>query len=446
MPDHPWLRAVAVCLATTTVALSPSWASATEPPAFRGAEGFGATATGGRGGDVYYVTSLDDSGPGTLRDAVSRGDRMILFQVSGTIELQSTLRVAASNITIAGQTAPGEGICLRGKELLISGDNVIVRFLRVRPGDELGQEHDAITIWAADRVILDHCSMSWSTDSLNDVVKGSTNVTVQWCILSEPLNRSVHVKGAHGYGTGWGSGPGGGATFHHNLLAHCNSRSPRIGSDPGALIDVRNNVIYNMGGGWAYGGEHARINYVANYFKPGVDTAHPRSVFRISNPETRIHLAGNVIEAHADVSADNALALVIDDGVDRQDAVVSAAFATPPIDATAADVAYEAVLTSAGAIQPRRDAVDARIVADVRSGSGHIIDSPREFGGWPTLASTPPPADRDRDGLPDAWEAEHGTDPEAPADGSWVRADGFTELEHYLDACANRRSSASSDR
>src|SRR4029079_331257 len=187
--------------------------------------------------------------PGSLRDAVSQPNRTVVFRVSGTINLTKRLDVKVPNITIAGQTAPGDGICLRGKELFIANTHdVIVRFIRSRPGDELKQEHDALTIWNAQNVIVDHCSLSWSTDSINDVVKGAGNVTVQWCILSEPLNNSVHVKGAHGYGTGWDGriidGKGGGGTYHHNLLAHCDSPSPRIGyfNQGRGLINVSKNA------------------------------------------------------------------------------------------------------------------------------------------------------------------------------------------------------------
>ncbi|MCS7033127.1 MAG: hypothetical protein NZ561_03925 [Phycisphaerae bacterium] len=180
----------------------------TTPPAFPGAEGFGAQATGGRGGVVYEVTTLDDDGPGSLREALRGGDRTIVFRVSGTINLKSRLELRSSRVTIAGQTAPGDGICLRGHELMISdAEHVIVRFLRLRPGDEQRCEHDALSIRNSRHVIIDHCSMSWSTDSVNDVTHGSGHVTVQWCIISEPLNRSIHAKGPHGYGTGWGDMP-----------------------------------------------------------------------------------------------------------------------------------------------------------------------------------------------------------------------------------------------
>jgi pectate lyase len=405
-------------------------------PAFPGAAGFGAEASGGRGGEVVYVTTLADDGPGSLRDAVRQGRRTILFQLSGTIELQSPLVVGVSDVTIAGQSAPGDGVCLRGKGLVIRGNNVIVRFLRLRPGDERGEEHDALTIWGARNVMVDHCSLSWSTDSINDVVRDSSLVTVQWCILSEPLNTSVHVKGAHGYGTGWGSGPEGGNSFHHNLLAHCNSRSPRLGSEHDALVDVRNNVIFNRGSGWAYGGEHARVNYVANYLKPGPNTQRPAELFRFSHQDTRMYLRGNVVEGASHVTADNTLGLSANDGLDPQAAIVSEPFPAPPLPQQSADAAYGFVLQHSGACLPRRDAVDTRIVDDVRHGTGQIINSQRDVGGWPELQSAPPAPDADGDGMPDAWERDRGLNPNDVADGRPIAEDGFSELEHYLNELA----------
>jgi pectate lyase len=405
--------------------------SANHVLAFPGGEGAGRVATGGRGGEVYYVTNLSDRGPGSLRDAVSQDNRMVLFQVSGTIELKNKLDISGSNITVAGQTAPGDGICLRGHPLMIDGDNIIVRFLRVRPGDEAGREHDAVTIWGADRVMVDHCSLSWSTDSVNDVVRDSTNITVQWCIISEPLNQSVHSKGSHGYGTGWGSGPEGGSTFHHNLLAHCNSRSPRLGGEQHALLDVRCNVIYNMGDGWAYGGEHARVNYVGNYYRPGPSTARPDKIFRVSNPGTRMFLRDNMVDGHPEVSQDNPLGLIIDDGIDREALLLDKPFVLPHVATGSAEVSLEEVLQYAGAVMPNRDAVDRRIVDDVRNRTGKIINSQNDVGGWPELNSGEPRVDSDQDGLPDAWETSHALDPHDAADAEFDSG-VQTALESYL--------------
>jgi pectate lyase len=403
--------------------------------AFPGAEGAGAVATGGRGGKVYYVTNLNDSGPGSLRDAVSGDNRIVMFQVSGTINLKDRISISGSNITVAGQTAPGDGICLRGHPLIIDGENIIVRFLRVRPGDEAGREHDALTIWGADRVMVDHCSLSWSTDSVNDVVKDSTNVTVQWCIISEPLSQSVHSKGSHGYGTGWGSGPQAGNSFHHNLLAHCNSRSPRLGSEKSALLDVRNNVIYNMGEGWAYGGEHARVNYIGNYYRPGPSTTRPDKIFRVSNPNTRMFLRGNMVDGHPEVDQDNTRGLIIDDGVDREKLLVSEPFDLPHVATGPAEVALEEVLQYSGTVMPSRDAVDRRIVDDVRNRTGKIINSQNDVGGWPELKSGEARVDSDQDGLPDEWETARALDPQDPSNAQQDSGVG-SDLDRYLHELA----------
>lgn len=405
-------------------------------PAFPGAEGGGAYAEGGRGGKVVYVTSLEDRGSGSLRDAINGDDRTVVFAVSGTITLESPLRVSHSNITIAGQTAPGGGICLRGKEMIISGDDCIVRFIRFRPGDIRSEEHDALTVWGAQDVIIDHCSMSWSTDSVLDVVKRSGNVTVQWSIISEPLRKASHSKGAHGYGTGW-DGSRGAGSYHHNLLAHCDSRSPRIEKHgQGTLVDIRNMIIYNVGRGYAYGGERARFNYVANFIKPGPSTAHPGSLFRINSDRTRAYFADNLIEGFRKESRNNTLAVGLDEGLDARRILVKRPFDVPPVRSHSAKEAYRLVLGYAGAVLPVRDAVDQRIVEDVLKGTGSIIDSQEEVGGWPELVSAEAPADTDGDGMPDDWERAQRLDPANPSDGKRRHRNGYTHLENYLNQLA----------
>jgi pectate lyase len=427
-------------------------AQATRPsvPAFPGAEGFGAVSTGGRGGAVVRVTNLDDDGPGSLREALRGGHRTVVFDVSGTIHLQSRLTVSQPHVTIAGQTAPGDGIALAGHELFIAHTHdVIVRFLRVRPGDVANKEHDALTIWNARRVIIDHCSLSWSTDSLNDVVKGSGEITVQWSLLAEPLNRSVHVKGAHAYATGW-DGRDGGASYHHNLIAHAASRTPRIEKSEGDILtDVRNNVIYNWGFGGAYGGEHAKVNFADNYFRAGPDSKRVDRFFYGITPATRLFVAGNVMDAPDMPEQREKIAAINADsraGVDVSDpSILGVALLTTPHPAAAvttrpAAEAYELVLERVGAVRPKRDAVDARIVADVRSRGGKIIDSQADVGGWPTLQSAPPKPDRDGDGMPDEWESRHRLDPDDPADGARIDpASGYTPLERYLAELAEFR-------
>lgn len=249
-------------------------------PAFPGAEGFGRYTTGGRGGIVYHVTSLaDDGSVGTFRYAINQsGKRTIVFDISGTIHLTSPLSVRIGNVTIAGQTAPGDGICIADYPFSVGASNVIIRFIRVRLGNK------NVTLDGADgwdgfggmenqNIMIDHCSISWSIDE-DCSFYGSYNITVQWCLVSQSLQDAGHSKGSHGYGGVWG---GSGATYHHNLVCHHGSRTPRFGPRPltqlDERLDYRNNVIYNWGGNGCYGGEGMNINIVNNYYKPGPATA-----------------------------------------------------------------------------------------------------------------------------------------------------------------------------
>lgn len=432
--------AVAAALLIATIIPKAPAADPPKPAAFPGAEGFAGHVTGGRGKPVYAVTTLADSGPGSLRDAVSEGNRTVVFRVSGTIDARKRIEIKGPNITVAGQTAPGDGICIKGKELFIRDTkNVIVRFLRCRPGDLLGEEHDALTIWNSQDVIVDHCSLSWSTDSVSDVVKGSRNVTIQWCIVSEPLDRSVHAKGSHGYGTGWSYG-----SYHHNLIAHCASRAPRLAADPTrGLVDVRNNVIYNWGFGWAYGGEHADVDFVNNYFRPGPDSQHNHILFNPWASNCRVYLSGNVLEGNAEVTSDNAKGLVSEGSVWKEPVVldhvlVPASFGGAAVKTHPAQQAVDLVLAKAGATLPKRDPVDERVVASVRDRGGRLINSQADVGGWPELKSVPPPPDSDADGMPDAWEAQRGLQPGDPDDGPRQAPDhsGYTNLEVYLNELA----------
>jgi pectate lyase len=228
---------------------------------------------GGRGGKILFVRNLNDAGPGSFREAVTtKGPRIVVFRVGGLITLRTPVRITEPFLTIAGQTAPGDGICIRGNEVSISTHDVIVRYLRFRPGDISGGEVDALNIVGDSRdIIVDHCSAGWSVDEALSPSGGVRNVTVQWSIIVEGLNRSVHSKGAHGYGSLVRAI--GGVTFHHNLWAHNDARNPRLGDNYGAefpVFDIRNNVMYDWGSTCSgLTGDHLRANYVNNYIRSG---------------------------------------------------------------------------------------------------------------------------------------------------------------------------------
>lgn len=260
--------------------------------AFPNAEGFGKYTTGGRGGKVFVVKNLNDEGPGSLREAIdAKGPRIVVFAVSGTIELQSKLDIKHNDITIAGQSAPGDGICLKNYTFFVDADNVIIRYMRSRLGAEKHQEDDAIGgNKHHQNIIIDHCSASWSVDETASFYHNK-NFTMQWCIVAESLNKSVHSKGEHGFGGIWG---GEGATFHHNLLADHKSRNPRFSgssttlNDPDELVDFRNNVIFNWGENSTYGGEKGSYNVVNNYYKAGPATKR-KVATRIIEPSGQTH-------------------------------------------------------------------------------------------------------------------------------------------------------------
>lgn len=416
--------------------------------AFPGAEGFGQFASGGRGGRVLKVTNLADGGPGSLRKAVvAQGPRTIIFEVSGIIDLERDLDIHKGDLTIAGQTAPGDGITLRGYGLNVFADNVIIRYLRVRPGDAAGIETDAISVKAGHNVIIDHCSGSWATDETLSIAPTRfdekrlvDNVTVQWSIISESLNRSVHHKGAHGYGTLLRGSAGARYSMHHNLWAHHNARMPRPGNyvsrdiDPvGPLIDIRNNVFYNWGGKRSgYNADTdsiSRYNFIGNYYVSGPNS-RGTIAFDESSPYALMYFADNWMNG---VAVEEPLSVV---RLPAGNELMPAAFDVAAVATEAADDALRSVLRQAGASRAR-DSVDARIVGDVVAGTGRIIDGVADVGGWPVHESTPAPRDSDGDGMPDAWEAERGLDAADKTDGGLdTDADGYTNLEDYLNSLA----------
>ncbi|AQR72339.1 polysaccharide lyase family 1 protein [Sphingomonas sp. LM7] len=419
--------------------------------AFPGAEGAGRLALGGRGGQVLFVTNLNDSGAGSLRAAVeTKGPRTILFRVSGTIQLLKPLVIREGRVTIAGQSAPGDGITLRDHMMQISADDVVVRYIRSRLGDESKTESDALTITKGRRIILDHVSASWSVDETLSVSanyttpdQGFYDVTVQWSIIAESLTRSLHAKGEHGYGSLIRGGRGSKASFHHNLWASHSARMPRPGNysgpdvDPiGAFFDFRSNVFYNWGRNHAgYNADKAtlaRYNFVDNAYVAGPQSAKPIA-FDEGDTLAKAYFAGNSM--NGTIPADP-WSLVT--GIRPEGYRLAAPVDVAPVKPDPAPSAYAQVLDSAGASKAR-DVVDARIVAGVRDRTGRQIDSQRDVGGWPELKSLPAPRDSDDDGMPDAWERRRGLNP-AKADGNGDRnRDGYTNLEEWLaDAAAGR--------
>jgi hypothetical protein len=439
---------VAVTVIFVSSGTHPAAAQTLEPTlAFPGAEGAGRFALGGRGGPVLRVTHLGDSGPGSLRAAVEAdGPRTVVFDIGGVIRLSSPLTIRRGRITLAGQTAPGGGITLRDQPLIVAADDVVIRHIRSRLGDESGVEADAVSITRGRRIILDHISASWSIDETLSVgsrydppERGIYDVTVQWSLIAESLNASGHAKGEHGYGSLVRGGHGARMTFHHNLWAAHRARMPRPGNynppsvDPeGPRIEFRSNVFYGWSGGHAgYNADTESLSayaFIGNTYIPGPDTAG-RWAFEESNPLARAWFDDNAMDGT--VPADP-WSLVRDS--DRPGYRLTA---RPDWAEAADETSSEAeirVLARVGA-GPVRDPVDARIIEGVRNRTGRIIDSQTQVGGWPQLEAGSPWVDRDGDGMPDDWERAQGLDPAAPADGNADRdGDGFTNLEDWLNS------------
>jgi len=380
------MRALTAIIGLTTLLFGP-------PPGAAPAgapEGFGADTPGGRGGRALAVTTLADAGPGSLRAAVTAaGPRQVVFAVAGLITLESPLVIAEPYLTLDGQGAPGDGVCIRGSEVVVRTHDVIVRHLRFRPGDIGGKEVDALNI-AGDshHVLVDHVSASWAVDETLSASGAIHDVTIQWSIIAEGLNHSVHSKGAHGYGSLVRAA--GGVTLHHNLWAHNDSRNPRLGDNygnaPFPTFDVRNNVIYDYGAiASGMTGDHLSANYVANYIRPGPSSSRTRGPIVLTDTAAVSYFVqDNVVEGRDDLTKDNARLF------DRREFAGRSLFtllpqpvAAPPVRTTSAAAALRDVLAGAGATRPRRDAVDVRLVRDVEQRSGRLIDSQTDVGGWP---------------------------------------------------------------
>lgn len=428
-----------LCLAG--LALTSSVWAAGRTPAFPGAEGYGAYSRGGRGGRVLLVTNLDDYVPGiekripgSLRAAcVAKGPRIVVFRVSGTIVLRGTLKINRAYITIAGQTAPGDGICLRNYGTSISTHDVIIRHMRFRPGDKKKLELDALSITNAQNVIIDHCSTGWGNDEVLSVTQNSKNVSVQWSIMSEIMHESYHKLKRHGYGSLIFAFDGG-ITFHHNLFAHNDVSSPSAGGYPGApgpTLDFRNNVIYNWGKRAGSSDENRlRINYVGNYLKPGPDTKDEKFAFTIGGTATRMYTTDNVLVREGKTNNGGGWNIV---RVNNKKNKLEMPVAVPTVKTQTAKEILRSVLLSSGATLPRRDAVDERVVKTVTAGKGRHINSQKDVGGWPELKSSEPPVDEDNDGMPDAWEAEHGIRSDDQYGAGDNDGDGYTNIEEYLN-------------
>ncbi|MHB9055581.1 MAG: T9SS type A sorting domain-containing protein [Paludibacteraceae bacterium] len=450
-----------------------------QTPSFPSAEGDGMYTTGGRGGSVLYVTKLSDDGTiGTLRWAINQtGARIIMFKVAGIIPLTSELQIKNGNLTIAAQSAPGDGICLKNYPVVLKGSNIIIRFLRFRMGDEAAADtlstysstytwDGADAIWGRymSNIIIDHCSMSWNIDECSSFY-GNKNFSMQWCVIGESLRNSVHSKGAHGYGGIWGGEP---ATFHHNILAFHDSRNPRFcgsrytNSPSTEKVNFVNNVIYNWGGNSGYGGEGGYYNIVNNYYRSGIARSTGVVSYRIFNPWPddgansqpagiwgHFYLSGNVMRNTPNVTTNNWLGFQPSTSTPPDTIKSFVPFSYPNLRIQTADSAYLSVTGYAGA-SLKRDSVDKRIIKNILNGTvsvtlgsngstGGFIDSQKDVGGWPVYTYDPAsvPTDTDGDGMPDAWEDSHNLNPNDATDGKTKTLDGgYTNVEVYLNELA----------
>jgi hypothetical protein len=452
-------------------------------PAFPGAEGGGAYSFGGRGGKVYVVTSLADRGPGTLREACEQGGaRIVVFNVAGIIQLKSPINIRAPYITIAGQTAPGDGVCVAGESFLIDSHDVVIRYMRFRRGaTEVTRRDDALGGNGVGNIIIDHVSASWGLDENMSMYRhvydrGSAkqeklptvNITIQNSIFSEALDTYNHS---------FGSTIGGlNSTFMRNLWANNISRNPSIGmyGDFGFV----NNVVFNWWNRSADGGDHRSLfNFINNYYKHGPITPKDKPIgHRILKPESgrdaqhastfgKAYVNGNIVEGNDRVTKDNWDGGVqVEDVADVEKHIASVRVNEPMpmarVSILPAQKAYEYVLENVGASLPKRDPVDKRIVEEVRTGKiiyreggktnvGNkfikrrlpedsykqgIISDVSQVGGYPEYKGTPY-KDADKDGMPDEWETKHGLNAKNAADASLDRdKDGYSNIEEFINS------------
>lgn len=457
--------------------------------AFPGAEGGGAYSFGGRGGKVYVVTNLNDSGPGSLRWACEQGGaRIVVFNVAGIIRLKTPLIIRAPYITIAGQTAPGDGVCVAGESVWLNTHDVVIRYMRFRRGETyVGRRDDAIGGNPVGNIMIDHVSASWGLDEnmsmyrhmYNDstgkpeVKLGTVNITIQNSIFSEALDTWNHA---------FGSTLGGeNCAFVRNLWADNAARNPSIGWN--GIFNFANNVMFN----WVHrsidGGDYtAQYNIINNYFKPGPLTPKTEAIsYRILKPESgrsklpyvvfgRAHVEGNIVEGNTKVSQDNwaggvqlenkkGESMTFDEAKPYFAAMrVAKPLPMPKMTIIPAQQAYSYVLDNAGATLPKRDPVDTRIVKQVRTGEiefikdvklpeadfkhrrlpkdsykGGIITDISQVGGYPKYEGKPY-KDADQDGMPDDYETKNGLNPKDASDAAKITASGYSNIEVYLNS------------
>jgi hypothetical protein len=451
-------------------------------PSFPGAEGGGSHTFGGRGGKVIVVTSLEDRGPGTLREACEQGGaRIVVFNVAGIIRLKSPLIIRAPYITIEGQSAPGDGICVAGESVWLNTHDVLVRYMRFRRGEtNVGRRDDAIGGNPIGNIMIDHVSASWGLDENMSMYRhmyndstgiaeqklGTVNITIQNSIFSEALDTWNHA---------FGSTLGGeNCSFMRNLWADNAGRNPSIGWN--GVFNFVNNVMFNWVHRSTDGGDYrALYNIVNNYYKPGPSTPKDTPIgHRILKPESgrsklkyqvygRAYVTGNIVEGFPNVTKDNwdggvQVEELPNAGSYQADMKATAPLPMPQLTMLPADKAYAYVLDHAGATLPKRDPVDTRVITQVRTGKiaykegvklpetqfkhrrlpidsykQGIITDPVQVGGYPTYAGKPY-TDADKDGMPDDYEKKNGFDPKNAADAGAIAKNGYANIENYLNS------------
>ena len=412
-------------------------------PSFPGAQGFGSATPGGRAGRVIEVTTLADSGPGSLRAALeAEGARIVVFRTGGTIALRSEIDVRHPFVTVAGQTAPGDGITLKMSPshdqglLDISTTDVIIRYMRFRQGPHTatgGAGAKAAEMGDASRVVIDHCSLSWATDEVLTTYNNTSDITISWNIISEGLSNSAHYEGEHSRGMLISGDNSGNISAHHNLMAHNMRRNPEV--SVAGTADIRNNVVYNWGthaGLFTDKRDSTGMNVVGNFFKPGPSTTDDRHEI-----EVRPQGSGMALYVRGNIGPNRSR----NDRPDRDSVskharewLVSDPVPASLVTTTSAREAYENVIAAAGSRVPTLDSVDRRILREVRDGEGQIIDDPADVGGWPDLRAGTPPVDTDHDGMPDPWEIAHGLDPAIDDSAGYSDVAGYTNIEDYVNA------------